>query len=117
MRSDLNAIDETTHSPRPGGVLPRIAHIPIACSSAKFRVKLVERIRGMVGDSERKGGYLVMDEVDCCYRTARKNAGRETAIIASCAERKERHRDQCRKRAAAHPLWNVNGRSQSKRLP
>src|SRR5262245_24442322 len=83
MGSDLHAIDDTAHSPGPGGVLTRIAHIPIACSSAKFRVKLVERIRGMVSDSKRKAGYLVMDEVDGCYRAACKNAGRETAIIAS----------------------------------
>src|SRR5215510_14004432 len=114
MGGDLNAIDETAHSPGPGGVLPRIAHIPIACSSAKFRVKLVERIQGMVSDSKRKGSYLVVDEVDGCDRAARKNVGWETAIIASRAERKERHRDQCRKRAAAHPRWNENSRSQRK---
>src|SRR5215475_6253721 len=118
MGSDLHAIDETAHSPRPRGVLPRIADITIACSSAEFRVKLVERIIGMVTHPKKRiRGHIVMEEVDGCDRPARKNAGWETAIIGACAEEKERHGNQCGKRAAAHTLWNVNARSQSKRLP
>src|SRR5215472_8166541 len=118
---DLDAIDEPAHSPGPGSVLPRIAGSS-AFSSAKFRVKLVEGIVGVaVHSEERINRYVVMEEVDGCDRAASKNTGWESAVIGNRGNKKrwecKRHGDQHWKRAAAHPLWNVNSFLQSKRFP
>src|SRR6185437_14555000 len=78
---DLDPIDEPAHSPRPGGVLPRIAGA-VADARAELGIKLVERVLGMVDHAEKRVlRDIVMEEVDGRDPQTRKNTGGKTAVI------------------------------------
>ena len=120
MGCDFHAIDEPAHSPGPCGVFALIACAG-ADSFAILGVKLVEGILGMVTRRRKVVcGDLGAHVANGCNGQARKDAGWKTPIIGLCGGAKANgwstegetklnfHRDHGRKRAAAHPLRNVN---------
>src|SRR4051812_26176700 len=114
MSDDLEAINDSAHSPRPGRVLSGVVERAGTSSRAQLRVKQVERVARMVDLlSCCILGYVIVHEVNRCNRPTGKSAGGKTAVIGSSTTWSERHRNQRWKRAGAR--WQINVRSQPER--
>src|SRR5207247_7638464 len=106
-RSDLDAINEAAHAPRPCAVL---SDIPRPVPYMVFRVQIEVRIAGMVA------GEILRDLVVVVRYPGDVATGEDVAReTPGAAGAEERHADHCRERTV--PRWKVDARPERQRSP